>query len=528
MISPMEVNEMANQEHLDILGQGVDTWNRWRHEHPDIHPDLQSAGLHQMYLNGVDLSETNFLGANLSETDLSGADLRGANLSVTHLRRADLRGANLSEAELWSAYLGGANLSGANLSGANLSEADLHGANLHKANLSEADLSDADLRKTHFIEAHLSEADLSNADLSDASLERANLSGANLSGANLERANLSGAYLIKTKLNAAQLNGANFYKASLIEADLSTAYLIKANLSQANFKQASLSEADLSEADLSEADLSEANLERADFSRANLTGANLRQANLKQANLNETNFTRANLYEADLIRATLVRTNLTDATLTNCRIYGISAWDIHLERVQQFNLVITPLDEPNITVDNLEVAQFIYLLLNNKKIRDVIDTITSKVVLILGRFMPERKAVLDAIRDELRKRNYSPVLFDFEKPANRDLTETVSTLAHLARFIIVDLTDPSSAPHEVATIIPQCVVPVQPLLSREPLIVNGNVVERHEYVMFEDLRRRYSWVLPTIHYQDTADLLTLIKEQIIDPAEQKAQRLAQQ
>jgi len=117
--------------------------------------------------------------------------------------------------------------------------------------------------------------------------------------------------------------------------------------------------------------------------------------------------------------------------------------------------------------------QFIYLLLNNEEIREVIDTIASKVVLILGRFTPERKTVLDALRDELRERNYSPVVFDFEKPVSRDLTETVSTLAHLARFIIVDLTDPSSAQHEVATIVPQTVVPVQPLLSREPSWLMG-------------------------------------------------------
>jgi len=35
------------------------------------------------------------------------------------------------------------------------------------------------------------------------------------------------------------------------------------------------------------------------------------------------------------------------------------------------NLVITPEDEPEITVDNIEVAQFIYALLHNQKIRDV-------------------------------------------------------------------------------------------------------------------------------------------------------------
>jgi hypothetical protein len=86
-------------------------------------------------------------------------------------------------------------------------------------------------------------------------------------------------------------------------------------------------------------------------------------------------------------------------------------------------------NEPEITVDNIEVAQFIHLLLNNQKIRDVINTITSKAVLILGRFTDERKAVLDALREELRKRNLLPILFDFAIPASRDVTETIKTLA---------------------------------------------------------------------------------------------------
>ncbi|MFN8372994.1 MAG: hypothetical protein U0694_08960 [Anaerolineae bacterium] len=82
--------------------------------------------------------------------------------------------------------------------------------------------------------------------------------------------------------------------------------------------------------------------------------------------------------------------------------FGISAWDVKLDGAIQSDLVITDVDEPEIRVDNLEVAQFIYLLLNNQKIRDVIDTITSKAVLILGRFTDERKAVLDYICEELR------------------------------------------------------------------------------------------------------------------------------
>jgi len=78
----------------------------------------------------------------------------------------------------------------------------------------------------------------------------------------------------------------------------------------------------------------------------------------------------------------------------------VSAWGLKLPRAKQQNLIITRNDEPEITVDNIEIAQFIYLMLNNEKVRDVIDTITSKVVLILGRFTDERKAVIDAVREE--------------------------------------------------------------------------------------------------------------------------------
>ena len=208
------------------------------------------------------------------------------------------------------------------------------------------------------------------------------------------------------------------------------------------------------------------------------------------------------------------RTN--EADLTGCRVYGVSAWGVHLEGAKQTNLVITPAGEPAITVDNLEVAQFIYLLLNNKKIRDVIDTITSKVVLILGRFTPERKAILDALRDTLRERNYLPVVFDFDKPASRDLTETVRTLAHLARFIIADITDPRSIPQELQAIVPDLAVPVQPIIARP----------QQPWGMFVDFPKKYHWVLEAHEYTDLSDLLGDLQAKVIAPAEAKAKQLA--
>src|SRR6266566_1281557 len=291
------------------------------------------------------------------------------------------------------------------------------------------------------------------------------------------------------------------------------------DLSEANLSTANLSAADLSRANLTGTNLVTAHLWRADLtltnlSRANLTGADLTLTNLSRANLTGANLMAANLTGADLTRATLVSTNCTKAILTDCRIYGISAWDVELQGATQNSLIIAGHEQPLISVDNLKIAQFIYLLLNNQEIRDVIDIVAKKFVLILGRFTLERKKVLDALRDELRQHNYLPILFDFEKPSSRNLTETVSILAHLSRFIIADLTDPRSIPNELRAIIPILRVPVQPLL---------NILEE-PYGMFEDFKD-YPWVLPPYRYIDLPTLLATLEEQIIDPAEQKAHEL---
>src|SRR6266704_56221 len=325
----------------------------------------------------------------------------------------------------------------------------------------------------------------------------------------LSFANLSGANLTRADLTRAGLNGAHLSEANLIIASLSGADLSGADLSFAN----------LSYASLSGASLSEANLTRANLSRARLSFANLSEANLYRANLSRANLNGADLSFANLSRATLVRTNLAQANLTDCQIYGISAWDIQLKEAKQNNLVITPEGQPTITVDNLEVAQFIYLLLNNPKIRDVIDTIAKKATLILGRFTSERKPVLEAIRRALRSRGYLPILFDFEKPDSQDLTETVSTLAHLSRFIIADLTDPSCSPYEIGTIAHNHIKPIQPLFQPSTTV-------QHEFAMLKDLRQRYYWILPTYQYRSLENLLTSLEAKVIAPAEQKIDEIA--
>jgi hypothetical protein len=269
-------------------------------------------------------------------------------------------------------------------------------------------------------------------------------------------------------------------------------------------------------AELIGAKLSGAGLVEANLGAANLGGANLSGASLSGANLREANLTRANLSDADLWAATLVDTDLTGADLTGCRIYGVSAWGLKLERTKQQNLVITKVDEPTVTVDNIEVAQFIYLLLHNEKIRDVIDTIGKKGVLLLGRFTEGRMVVLERLRDKLRGLGYVPMVFNFDKPETKDFTETVRLLASLSKFVIVDITNPRSAPLELQATVPDYMVPFAPILQQG----------EQPFSMFVDLQNKYDWVLqPVVGYTSVDRLIEVLEDKVVRPAEAKFNEL---
>lgn len=125
--------------------------------------------------------------------------------------------------------------------------------------------------------------------------------------------------------------------------------------------------------------------------------------------------------------------------------------------------------------------------------------------------------MLDALRTRLRIRNFVPIVFDFEKPVSRDLTETISILAHMARFVIADITDAKSVPQELQKIVPNL-----PSLPVQPIILKN----QYEYAMFKDFGGFLS-VLPPYPYQDTAQLLESLEEQVIDPALDKAEEISE-
>ena len=173
------------------------------------------------------------------------------------------------------------------------------------------------------------------------------------------------------------------------------------------------------------------------------------------------------------------------------------------------NLVITPANEPVIIVDDLVVAPFICLLLHDRKIRQVTEMVTAKALLILCRFNPERKAVLAALWEALRTRDRLLIVFDFSLPRSQTTLETVSTLAHMARFVIADLRDAKSVLQELWAIVPN-----SPSVLGQPILLTS----QKEVAMF-GFFRHFPWVLEPYRYHSEEEVLASLDAKISAPVE---------
>jgi hypothetical protein len=109
---------MANQDHIAIVRQGLEVWNNWRKDNPEVRPDLSGADLTWMrtpnmifvpdgieFSVGINFSNVDLGGADLSGSNLTFANFKGANLSEASLRKADLYNSDFEEADLSKALL---------------------------------------------------------------------------------------------------------------------------------------------------------------------------------------------------------------------------------------------------------------------------------------------------------------------------------------------------------------------------------------------------------------------------------------
>jgi uncharacterized protein YjbI with pentapeptide repeats len=351
------------------------------------------------------------------------------------------------------------------------------------ADLSGADLSGLKLNEVSFLRTNLAGAILVKAQLEHAHLTDADLTGASLEGANLEHVNARNAVFDRVAAT-----GANFEVSTLRGARFRHAHLARAR-----FHRAYLRETDLSDADLEGAWLRFANLERARCQRASFRGADLRHASM-------------------------VETDLRGADLSDVHVFGISAWSTRTDADTRQDLIVGDRagDDAPLRAHDLHTAQLLALMLDGVGVRRVFDSVTSKLVLVLGSFSPGEKPLLDALRLALLGRGYVAVTFDFERPSSRDYAETVLSLVGMSRFVIADFTNAKEVRAEVAQAHRQYRrVPIVPIVRQgEPLpvtMVNSFSEEELDLV---------------VRYKDTDHLLQILEESIINPAETRASRIA--
>jgi len=166
---------MANPEHLNLLRQGVELWNKWRIENPRILIDLR----------GAELNDTDLKGANLTHSDLEAARFSGADLTGANLWYAELTNTHFEEARLVSAKLNSSMGGEPRFDKADLSDADLSTSILRASSMRGAILIGAVMWHTDLNYSRLGDADLTRADLRSTNLSRTYLSGANFDHARL-------------------------------------------------------------------------------------------------------------------------------------------------------------------------------------------------------------------------------------------------------------------------------------------------------------------------------------------------------
>ena len=362
---------------------------------------------------------------------------------------------------------------------------------------------------------------------------------------------MTGGFLRGFDLTRARLDGADFERTDIAGVRFERASLKDANVRYANLSGVRADRSDLSGADFRGATLAHGRFTRAtclpgtsalgtSFVHANLreadfTGAVMREARLSDADLTQTMLDRADLQGALLNDAILDRTSLVGARLGGAHIFGTFVRGVKVDKTTEqdglfldVHVVWERAGRPRRTrrssglemvefveVDDIQLAQFHNIVDEWGAVGRLLAATTQRVVLILGRFRPRRKRVLQALADALRNRGKIAVIFDFPSPADREISDTVRFIAGMSQFIVVDMTDASSVPLELQATIPELMVPVLPIVQ------SGRPI----FSMFSDLQRRYSWIQPPVSYDSAQQLVEHVDEAIILRARQAAEEI---
>ena len=136
--------------------------------------------------------------------------------------------------------------------------------------------------------------------------------------------------------------------------------------------------------------------------------------------------------------------------------------------------------------------------------RELVGRGALRAVLVLGLFPDWRQQHLEAIRDELRRRHYAPIVVDLDNPVGPTLNEAMANLVHVARFAIVDLGESREFAPELSLLAPS--------FAGAPLqVIAPDGYELEEIVGLTGHE--------PYRYRDTDDLVESFEQRVVRPLE---------
>ncbi len=201
---------MANPEHVEILKQGVEAWNQWRKDNPDIEPDLSEHEISPANFGATcfpsvqDLmeSEDDISNFNLNGmTDLEGINLENSNLAGTKFYEVNLNHSNLRNTVLVNAEIMNSEMIRAKLDFANCNEIMIERTNMARADLMGADFIRAEIQTVNLTKALMWETDFERAIVVCSNLTKAKMRGAWLWWTDLTESNLTETGLFNVKFS---------------------------------------------------------------------------------------------------------------------------------------------------------------------------------------------------------------------------------------------------------------------------------------------------------------------------------------
>ena len=378
---------------------------------------------------------------------------------------------------------------------------------VHDEDFSRLERQNIDVSAVTFLRCNFSYSTISDSILDGATFSHCPMDSVTIEHTSADDVGFESSDLQRARLRDVDVNGCRFRGGSLRNADLWLA-----RFRNGEFRQTEMGWLTASGGSFDSVQFFDTELDGARFLSVGFRGASFENVQLPHSVWSDIKLEDSRWRNVDLRHASFFRVNCDGASFENCNVFGLGVCELAGQLRRESRLLCGEGPDP-LLLNDLRFAPFLHELAYEDAFGRVVEALTAKFVLILGRFTDDRKPILDRLRRALRHFGYVPHLVDYD--CKQSWLHVVKTAAMCSRFVIADLTEPRSVPAEVVEI----------LRLRETLIVAPIVQAGYdEPPIFGELRAT-GQLLTKYEYRDADVLIRHLATAVIEPCETTIERM---